>query len=232
MLRAMVLASAICAICLAVPAGGVLQETSAQTKPLVLPKVAIYPWSFSENEGGTNARGVERSQALLTKLFTDRAGMDIVSASVNSAAWQRVSGDAWRDLIEDPKDQPAVPDSKKLLEFGKLAGADFVCAGRLRWNVKSKWVGLGPKIRVTAYVDVKIVDVKKSEEVLNVVDFDSNTGAAEKWWQSAGSLLLTWGFTLFSGGPKTPHMERSAIKAIGGATDPFFTANRAKITAP
>ncbi len=32
------------------------------------------------------------------------------------------------------------------------------------------------------------------------------------------------GITLFSGGPKTPHMQRAGSIAVGAAIEPFFSA--------
>ena len=203
---------------------------ATKTSPVLkVQKVAIYPWSFAENESGTSEKGVERVKQLLTKSFEERGGFEVISPAISSAAWKQTAGQSWAEFIEDPKDLPKLPDSKTLLEFGKLAGADYVCAGTVEWSVKSKWVGLGPKTRVTAFTDIKIIDIAKKEEALNVVHFGSNTGAAEQWWQSAGSLLLTWGFTIFSGGPKTPHVEKSDILAVGGAIEPFFVTLKNKI---
>ena len=204
-------------------------QTSKAPPALKVQKMVIFPWSFAENERGTSEKGVERVKDLLTKSFQDRGGMEIISPAIASAAWKQVSGQSWSEFIEEPKDLPKLPDSKTLLEFGKLAGADYVCAGTLEWSVKSKWVGLGPKTRVNAFTDIKIIDVNKKEESLNVVHFGSNTGAAEQWWQSAASILISWGFTILSGGPKTPHMERSGTLAVGGAIEPFFTNQKTKI---
>ena len=206
-----------------------IQEPKPTTSPIKILKVAIYPWSFAENERGTSEKGVERVKSLLAKSFEERGGMEVISPALLAAAWKQLNGQTWTSLVEDPKDLPKLPDSKTLLEFGKLVGADYVCAGNVEWSVKSKWGGLGPKTRVTAFSDIKVIDVVKSEECLNVVHFGSNTGAAEQWWQSAGSLLLTWGFTVFSGGPKTPHIERSGILAVGGGIEPFFTSLKSKI---
>jgi hypothetical protein len=78
-------------------------------------------------------------------------------------------------------------------------------------------------------VNVYIIDVKKKEVALEVRDFKSDSTKAEKWYESAGALFVTWGITLFSGGPKTPHMQNAAIKGIGAATDPFFVSIGKKI---
>jgi hypothetical protein len=124
--------------------------------------------------------------------------------------------------VEEPGQLPATFDPKKLLAFGKAVGADYVCAGTLAWRVRSVWVGLGPKTKANAVVNVMIIDVKKAEVALDVRGYDSDSTKAEKWYETAGSLLVSWGITLFSGGAKTPHMQKAAVKAIGASIDPWF----------
>lgn len=99
----------------------------------------------------------------------------------------------------------------------------------LSWRIRSVWVGLGPKTKADATVSTRIVDVAKEEVALDVLDFNSASTKAEKWYESAGALLIFWGITIFSGGPKTPHIQKAAVKAIGAATDPFFAKTGRKI---
>jgi len=198
--------------------------------PQSRPKVAIYPWSFAENEKGTNQQGIETSQKLLHQLFTDRLEMQIIDETRCAKAWIETANKVWKDTYDDPKQQPALPSAKQLLTFGERAGADYVCAGRLTWKVKSIWVALGPKTKANAYLDCRIVNVKNKTVELDVKQFDSDSTRAEKWYETAGSILVTWGITVVSGGPKTPHIQRAAIKAIGGATEPFVTTYGKKAT--
>jgi len=193
-------------------------------EPESRPKVAIYPWSYAENEKGTNQGGVDTSEKLLHQLFTEKLNMQIISETASAKAWIDTAGKVWKDTYDNPKDQPALPSAKQLLAFGEKAGADYVCAGKLTWKVKSIWVALGPKTKATAKLDCRIVNVKNKTVELDVKQFSSDSTRAEKWYETAGSVLVTWGVTVVSGGPKTPHMQRAAIKAIGGATNPFVTS--------
>lgn len=201
----------------------------AQGEAVQVPKVAIYPWSFAENERGTNPTAVDTALSTLQKLFEKRAQFEVISPARCAAAWRELGYEELPETVEDPGQLPATYDPKKLLAFGKKVGADYVCAGTLAWRVRSVWVGLGPKTKANAVVNVMIVDVKKAELALDVKGFDSDSTKAEKWYETAGALLVTWGITLFSGGPKTPHMQNAAIKAIGGATDPWFATIGKKI---
>lgn len=187
-----------------------------------LPRVAVFPWSFSENERGTSEKGVATTQTVLHKLFEDRAGMVILPEAECRDAWASVTGQPWVVLHEEPASQPPVPSAAQLLKFGQSLKADYVCAGSVAWHVRSVWVGLGPKTKAYANVNVRIVDVKKEELALEAKDFRSDSGKAEKWYETAGALFLTWGITLFSGGPKTPQIERSGAIGVGAATEPFF----------
>jgi hypothetical protein len=209
------------------------QETPKETpKPpvqLEAKKIALYPWSFAENERGTNEQAVRTVQELLRRSFEDRAGLEIIPEGRCRSVWLQLGNDNVSLTYEEPGQLPQLPSPKKLLEFGEALGADYVCAGTVSWRVRSVWVGLGPKTKVEATVNVIIVDVKKREIVVDVRDFSSGSSKAEKWYETAGALLVSWGITLFSGGPKTPHMQRAGVIAVGAAIEPFFAATGRKI---
>ncbi|MCX7992883.1 MAG: hypothetical protein N2651_04350 [Fimbriimonadales bacterium] len=194
-----------------------------------VPKIAVYPWSFAENERGTNEQAVRSVQDLLRKSFENRAGMEILPEARCRAAWMQLGNEDFPLTVEDPGQLPRLPSAKKLLDFGEALGADYVCAGTVSWRVRSVWVGLGPKTKAEATVNVIIIDVKRREIVLDVRDFSSGSNKAEKWYETAGALLVSWGITLFSGGPKTPHMQRAGVIAVGAAIEPFFSAAGRKI---
>ncbi len=211
-----------CLIALAFVAEAIAQGT------VKVPKVAIL-WTFAENERGTSEAGMRTANDLIRKLFEEKAGHEIVSDAVTRAAWRELGFAGWPSTVEDPGQLPLLPDAKQLLEFGKKAGVDFVCAGTLAWRVRSVWVALGPKTKADATVSVMIVDVGKAEVALEVKDLNSDSSKAEKWYETAGALLVAWGITLFSGGPKTPHIQKAGVKAIGAATDPYFSKTGRKI---
>lgn len=196
---------------------------------LDVPRVAIYPWAFAENERGTNATAVATAEDALRKLFEKRASFEVVSEARCVAAWKDLDLDEVERTYEETGQLPRLVDPKDLLRFGERLNVDFVCSGTVAWHVRSVWVGLGPKTKAHANVNMYIVDVKKKEIALEVRDFKSDSTRAEKWYETAGALLVTWGITLFSGGPKTPHMQNAAVKGIGAATEPFFAARGRKI---
>lgn len=204
-------------------------STPAQKTEIQVPKIAVYPWCFAENERGTNEQAMRSVQELLRKSFENRAGMEVIPEARCRAAWIQLGNEDIPLTVEDPGQLPRLPSAKKLLEFGEALGADYVCAGTVAWRVRSVWVGLGPKTKAEATVNVIIIDVKRKEIVLDVRDFSSGSNKAEKWYETAGALLVSWGITLFSGGPKTPHMQRAGVIAVGAAIEPFFSAAGRKI---
>lgn len=153
----------------------------------------------------------------------------MIDPVVSRNTWLSLTSNPWVETFEEPGQQAPVPPPKVLLEFGKAVGADYVCAGRVSWHVRSVWVGLGPKTKARALVDCRVIDVAKGEVLLDALEFSSDSTRAEKWYESAAALLVTWGVTLFSGGPKTPHIEKSAVLGVGGATEPFFATFRTKV---
>jgi len=193
-----------------------------------VPKVALYPWTFAENERGTNMTAVSTAQDVLRKLFEQRGGYEVISDAACRRAWMELGFPEQPLTVEELGQLPTTFDAKRLLEFGRKVGADFVCSGTVGWRVRSVWVGLGPKTKADATISLVIIDVKNGEIVHEVKDFNSASTKAEKWYESAGALLVTWGITLFSGGPKTPHMQNAAVKAIGAATDEFFAGKTKK----
>lgn len=195
---------------------------------VTVPKVAIYPWTFAENERGTNATAVSTAMDVLRKLFEQREGFEVVSEAACRRAWLELGFPEQPPTVEELGQLPTTFDAKKLLEFGRKLQVDYVCSGALGWRVRSVWVGLGPKTKADATVSLVIIDVKNGEIAHEVKDLNSASTKAEKWYESAGALLVSWGITLFSGGPKTPHMQNAAVKAIGAATDEFFASKTKK----
>jgi len=186
-----------------------------------IPKVAIYPWTFAENEKGTNQTAIDTATSTLQKLFSQRGQMQILPDSAAQDAWKELGFPDVPQTVSNPSKLPSI-DTKQLLALGKKLGVDYVCAGTLAWKVKSVWVALGPKTKADATLNIVIVDVNKGQVVLQEKDFNSASTRAEKWYETAGAILVTWGITVFSGGPKTPQMQNAAIRAIGAATEPFF----------
>jgi hypothetical protein len=193
-------------------------------------KVVIFPWTFAENERGTNATAVQTAKDMLRKVFEERGKMEIISEARAAAAWEQVMNERpWQATVEELGQLPGPIDPKKLLKLGEVLGADYVCAGTVGWTVRSVWIGLGPKTKAYCDINLQIIDVKRGEVALEQTAFRSDSNKAEKWYETAGALFVAWGITLFSGGPKTPQMQRAAQIGLGAATDPFFTSGNRKI---
>ncbi len=197
----------------------VCQLALAQTD---VPRVAIFPWTFAENEKGTNMTAVTTAQDTLRRFFEQRGGYEVISEVRCRAVWREMGYPEPPLTVENPTDLPRSFDEKRLLAFGRRLGADYVCAGTLGWRVRSVWVTLGPKTKADATVSLIIIDVKNGEVVHEVKELNSASTRAERWYETAGALLVNIGITAVSGGPKTPQMQNAAVKAIGAALDDFF----------
>lgn len=191
-----------------------------------VPKVAIFPWAFAENERGTNATAVTTAMDTLRRMFERQGGYDVVSEVRSRAVWRELGHSEVPLTVEQPSDLPQSFDEKRLLEFGRKLGVDYVCAGRLSWRVRSVWVTLGPKTKADATISLVIIDVKNGAVVHEVRELNSASTKAERWYETAGALMVNIGITAFSGGPKTPQMQNAAVKAIGAALDDFLVQRR------
>lgn len=87
---------------------------------------------------------------------------------------------------------------------------------------------MGPKTKADCTVSMVIIDVSKGEVILDSKDVVADSTKVEKGWETAASLLVSAGFTVLSGGPKTPHQQRSAQMAIGKAMEPWLKEQAAK----
>ncbi|GIV02203.1 MAG: hypothetical protein KatS3mg082_2974 [Nitrospiraceae bacterium] len=74
----------------------------AQGEAVQVPKVAIYPWSFAENERGTNPTAVETALSTLQKLFEKRAQFEVTNP-VSTAAGRYSSRSVKPTAPERPK---------------------------------------------------------------------------------------------------------------------------------
>ncbi len=108
-----------------------------------VPRVAIYPWTFAENERGTNSTAVSTALDVLRKLFEQRGGLEVISEGACRRAWLELGYPEVPLTVEDVGQLPTSFDTRKLLEFGRKVNADYVCSGTLAWRVRSVWVSLG-----------------------------------------------------------------------------------------
>jgi|GEM_PF-1138947 len=182
-------------------------------------KIAMLPWTFQE---GTDTAMTTARETIDTLFHASHCSY--LDEGTVLAMWEGGMKQAKLETrVFGPKDyMPDLPGAKYLLTLGKKLSSDFVVAGRCKWSTDSKWVALGPKTKAWCTVDVLIVDVKNAELDLESLNVTANSTRVEKGWETAGSLLISAGFTMFSGGPKTPHQQRAAQMAIGKALEPWL----------
>ena len=77
------------------------------------------------------------------------------------------------------------------------------------------------KTKAWCIVDAYVVDVHNAELDLEARHVTADSTRVEKGWETAASLIVSAGFTVFSGGPKTPHQQRAA-QAAGMAFEPWL----------
>lgn len=195
------------------------QETS---KPIR--QVAILPWVLRD---GTET-AMETARKTVDTLF-EKINYEIVPSTRVKTVWEEeLQHPALRLAVKGKDNYPELPTAKELLALGKSMKVDIVCAGRASWHTKSVWVNLGPKTKAECTVDIIIINVKTEEVVLEAKGVKADSTKSEKGLETAAALLVSVGFTALSGGPKTPHQQRSAQKAIGLAMEPWLKTNTAK----
>ena len=208
-------------ICMAVLAPG-FQNTQANPPSNIgvtsIKKVASLPLAL---QGGTDT-AVSTTRENYKQLF-EKVNCEMISEVRVKATWEDTMGNrSWKSNVGDKESLPQLPSPKELLQLGKALGADFVAAGTLKWHTKSVWVNLGPKTKAEATVNMLIIDVAKEEVALEAENVVADSTKKEKGYETAASLLVSAGFTALSGGPKTPHQQRSGVVAIGKAMEPWL----------
>ncbi|MEA2553388.1 MAG: hypothetical protein QOJ65_1564 [Fimbriimonadaceae bacterium] len=192
-------------------------QTPPQTAASAARKVAVLPWCLKD---GTDT-AVETARDTVHKIF-ESVNYEVIPEVRTKSVWEEDLGyPALKLSVGGGEAYPDLPPAKQLLEIGKKMGVDLVCAGRAKWHTKSVWVSLGPKTKADCTVDVIIVDVAKEEVVLDAKDVKSDSTKKEHALESFGTLFISGGFTMVSGGPKTPHQKRAALNAIAKATEPW-----------
>lgn len=206
------LLTAIAAIAIS-PLNPSLQEGS---KPIR--QVAILPWALKD---GTDTAMTTAKDTV--KLLFEKSNFEVVPEVRAKTVWEEdLKMKPFKQVLQGDDAMPDLPTPKDLLALGKQMNVDLVCAGKAAWHTKSVWVTLGPKTKADCTVSVLIIDVKKEEVVLDAKDVKSDSTRKEKGLETAGALLISFGITAVSGGPKTPHQQKAAQNAIALAMEPWL----------
>lgn len=183
-------------------------------------QVAFLPLMFHEMDGGhdgtsTNETAIGTYAKNLYGVF-ERLGIERFEQAAVNARWRTLNGTMFA------AEAFQTPPATALVELGKSLGVDYVVVSRLAWKIRSPWVGLGPKTKAHATLDLWVVDVNKSEFALKADEVKADSTEKAPDWKWAVDLLVA-PVSMFSGGPKTPHMQRSATIVLGRAINPWVT---------
>ncbi len=173
--------------------------------------MAMLPWDFEQGTQGAVKTGKEFLASVLSK-----SQIETLSEVKTLAGWEEANGTSWS---EDKKD---LPSPAQMLRTGNKLNVDWVMSGRAVWHTKSVWIGLGPKTKSDCTVDVRIVDVKNKEVVLDAKKVRLDDTAKEDTLKALGTVFVSGLFTMVSGGPKTPHEQRAVQLAMGKAMEPWL----------
>lgn len=196
------------------------QTTPPQEKagPAPVRRVALIPWSLRDGTDTAQKTAREMVQSLFEKV-----NFEVVPPVRTKTIWEEDMGmPRLKEVVTGKDTYPDLPSPKDLLALGKKMQVDLVCVGRASWHTKSVWVTLGPKTKADCTIDMLIIDVAKEEVVLDAKGVKSDSTRTEKGIETAASLFISMGFTALSGGPKTPHQQKSAQNAISLAMEPWL----------
>ncbi len=191
-----------------------------------LKKVAMLPLMFRErdkddSEECTNTTAIDSYQKILTGVF-EKLGIEVVDVSQTNAMWREITG----QLFETKEFQ--LPRAEDLVALGKRLGVDYILTSRCLWQVRTIWVGLGPKTKANATVDIWLVDVANSEFLLKADTVKADDTEREPMWKT-GVTLFVAPISVVSAGPKTPHMQRAGTTALEKALLPWVEQQQANV---
>lgn len=185
-------------------------DDKSAVKPI--PKIACFPPLYLEGGEKCDNKTAIGTVATTAKELMQSLGMEWIDEG-------KINGAVTASQVEISRNE--LPKPADLLRVGKALGVDYIFAYRCAWRVRSVWVTLGPKTKAHAKVELIVVDVKKEEIAFKGEGPETDSTKKEEGWATAGALLLTPVFTVVSGGPKTPHMQRAGQQAFLIAIKPW-----------
>lgn len=167
---------------------------------------------------------METADKTLAALLT-RGGLKVVRDPTLEGRWQQLTGHLPPKRAYGVKDYlPDLPSPRDLLALGEAVKVEFVCVARFKFHADSNWIALGPKTKGYCTVDLFLVDVKNRQLDVEALKIVADSTRVEKGWETAAALIGSSLFTGISGGPKTPHYQRSAQLALAKALEPWLQA--------
>ncbi len=181
------------------------------------PKVAFMPLMFQENDKGVREYVNSAREPYEKALYGtfEKMGIARIDQAIVNNAWRKVKDEVFNTALFE------LPDPANLVKLGQDLGVDYVVVSRCHWLVRSPWVGLGPKTKAHATVDLWIIEVPKSEFALKADQVKSDSTEKAPDWRLAVDLFLA-PISAFSGGPKTNHEIKSGVLSLGKAIQPWL----------
>lgn len=179
-----------------------------------LPKCAIMPVIFIEKNDICDNDTAKAKVMTAINADLEKAGIEAMPSANAKAVYTEITGKAIYDTLPTPAE---------MVKVGRQLKSKYVMAAKVRWDITTKWVALGPKTKAYATVDMLVIDTDKQEIIVNAQGVKADSTKIEKSWETAASILVSMGATVLSGGPKTPHMERSGVVAVLKAMDPWIS---------
>ncbi len=216
-----------------------LRLAEKTSKQFLSESAAVIPWHFSN--GTPSAR--KAAKQFLSELMLKLKINEMSGAIVRQTIAEDISGEhpslnvkkpnipegytmLYADILKDVEDDSTLSTPSQMLRIGKKLNVDWVLSGSADWHSRSIWIALGPKTKSTCKINVRIVDVKNKEVVLDVQNLQMDSTAKEDTLSTFGSLFISSFFTILSGGPKTPHEIKAVQLGIVKSLQPWIVRHQ------
>ena len=201
--------------------------------------VAVIPWHFSNGTPTARKAAKQFLSELMLKLKINEMSVAIVRQTIV----EDISGEhpasvakkpnipegytmLYADILKDAEEDFTLSTPSQMLRIGKKLNVDWVLSGSADWHSRSIWIALGPKTKSTCTINVRVVDVKNKEVVLDVQNLQMDSTAKEDTLSTFGSLFVSSFFTILSGGPKTPHEIKAVQLGIVKSLQPWIVRHQ------
>ena len=164
-----------------------------------VPKVALWPSIFTEeDEACDNKTAIRTCSEALDEIFQNLGFEKEDQGKVNGVINQLGLRSGTKEL--------ATPED--MLRLGKELKVDYVVATKWHWHIKTI-LAAGLKTKACCTFETLIINVAKEEIDFRPEPYKCDSEKRLSNEEVAGFLLVSILVPVISGGPKTPHMERS-----------------------
>lgn len=181
-----------------------------------VPKVALWPSIFGEeSEVCDNQTAIRTCSEALNEAFQNLGFEKEDPGKVNGVINQLGLRSGVKEL--------ATPED--MLRLGKELKVDYVVATKWHWHIKTIFAA-GLKTKAYCTFETLVVNVPKEEIDFRPEPYKCDSEKRLSNEEIAGFLLISVLVPVLSGGPKTPHMERSGKIGCVLALKPWLDKQR------